>query len=293
MLDCLIVGGGPAGLIASTYLARFRRKIRLIDGGQSRAALIPESHNYPGFRGIGGCQLLDRLRDQAARFGVDVERGEVTALERGPDHGFIAHSGHEHINTRHVLLATGIVDHAPSIEGLETEIYKGAIRFCPICDAYEALDVRIGVLGAPASAEGKALFLRTYSRRVIAFLTEVPSDEQAVTLRKADIQFFCDPIRVDRLDNRVSVLCEAGKSVELDVLYPAMGCDVRSQLAIGLGCRKTSSGNLEVDSRQCTSIFGLYAAGDVVSDLHQISVALGHASVAASAIHNSLPPNPR
>jgi thioredoxin reductase (NADPH) len=109
---------------------------------------------------------------------------------------------------------------------------------------------------------------------------------------KRGVQFFCDPVqRLDCEDNRVAVVLADSKRVEIDVLYPALGCDVRSQLAIGLACRKSESGNLRVDDHQSTSVSGLYAAGDVVSDLHQISVAVGHASIAATAIHNSLAPN--
>src|SRR4051812_1007322 len=70
MLDALIIGGGPSGLMAAIYLARYRRKVLLIDEGASRAALIPESHNYPGFKGIAGPALLARLREQASLYGA-------------------------------------------------------------------------------------------------------------------------------------------------------------------------------------------------------------------------------
>ena len=88
-LDCLIVGGGPAGLTAAIYLARYRRNIKLIDAGESRAALIPESHNYPGFQGINGRALLARLREQAERYGADLVRGNVNGLQ-GEDGGFLS-----------------------------------------------------------------------------------------------------------------------------------------------------------------------------------------------------------
>jgi thioredoxin reductase (NADPH) len=79
----------------------------------------------------------------------------------------------------------------------------------------------------------------------------------------------------------------------VDALYPALGCNVRSDLATGLGASSTENGNLEVDDHQRTTIEGLYAAGDVVTDLHQLSVAFGHAVIAATDIHNRLPANPR
>src|SRR3954469_1526835 len=90
MLDCLIIGGGPAGLTAAMYLARYRRRARLIDAGQSRASMIPQSHNYPGFRGIGGRELLARLKEQARAYAAECVAGEVTDLARHARYGFTA-----------------------------------------------------------------------------------------------------------------------------------------------------------------------------------------------------------
>ena len=112
MLDCLIIGGGPAGLTAATYLARYRRAARVIDAGESRAIQIPLSHNYPGFKGIGGRDLLGRLRDQATTFGAEIRTGEVTSLvERNG--GFVASIGEERVEARCVLMATGLIDKSP------------------------------------------------------------------------------------------------------------------------------------------------------------------------------------
>jgi thioredoxin reductase (NADPH) len=293
MLDCLIVGGGPAGLTAAIYLARYLRVTRLIDSGASRAALIPESHNYPGFKGIGGPELLARLRDQALRYGAVVEDGEVTALWR-EDGAFVARCGNVHVQARRVLLATGLVDEAPPIEGFGESVYTGAVRFCPICDAYEAMDKRIGVLGDIVTAGKKALFLRTYTRDIVVFATgEVrgaPCDLPDA-LRDAGIVIVEHPTRVERTDNGISVLIDGARH-DVEVLYPALGCEVRSELALALGARCSEVGTLSVDDCQRTNVEGLYGAGDVVTDLHQLSVATGHAAIAATNIHNSLPRNP-
>ena len=110
MLDCLIVGGGPAGLTAAIYLARYRRAAVIVDEGASRAALIPASHNYPGFKGIAGPDLLARLRDQALLYGAALEHGRVTTLQRRPRRGFLARWQGREVAARTVLLATGLVD---------------------------------------------------------------------------------------------------------------------------------------------------------------------------------------
>lgn len=296
MLDCLIVGGGPAGLTAAIYLARYRRRALVIDDGKSRAALIPESHNYPGFKGIAGPDLLARLRDQALLYGAAVEQGKITALDRRPDGSFVATRGSGKILIRSVLLATGLVDARPKIDGLGDGVYSGAVRFCPICDGFEAMDQRVGVMGDVADAAKKALFLRTYTQQVVLFATDDERNAPAgirQQLREAGVKMAGKPIAVERKDDKVMVTVDGGTRVDLDVLYPALGCTVRSELAIALGAGCDETGNLQVDHHQQTTVEFLYAAGDVVTDLHQLSVATGHAAIAATDIHNRLARNPR
>lgn len=289
-LDCLIVGGGPAGLTAAIYLARYRRKIKLIDAGKSRAALIPESHNYPGFQGINGRALLARLREQAERYGADLVHGEVRELRR-EDGGFVAIDDDRKIRARTVLLATGLIDAQPGTEGLHEAIVQGAIRFCPICDGYEAIDHRIGVIGPLAHAGPKAIFLRTYSRDVTLFPTDTGDDR--AKLVQAGVAVAAKPVSLAPESEHVVVTTEDGQRHILDMLYPAMGCTVRSELATALGAHCNDIGNLRVDDHQRTSVDGLFGAGDVVTDLHQLSVATGHAAIAATAVHNRLPRNLR
>jgi thioredoxin reductase (NADPH) len=294
-LDCLIIGGGPAGLTAATYLARFRRDVLLVDDGQSRARLIPETHNYPGFVGISGPDLLAQLREQAERNGARLQQGRAEELRKA-DGGFIARIGNTEVRAKRLLLATGIVDESPDLPGLKDAIYRGALRFCPICDGYEAIDQRIGVLGPLRTASSKAQFLRTYSRDVVLLPTDDPATagEQKQILEKAGITLPDERVvDVERKSEDIAAVFAGGRRLTVDVLYPALGCEVRSQLATALGARCNDIGNLHVDDKQRTSVEGLYAAGDVVTDLHQISVATGHAAVAATAIHNSLPRNYR
>jgi thioredoxin reductase (NADPH) len=293
-LDCVIIGGGPAGLTAAIYLARYLRDIVVVDDGRSRAGLIPESHNYPGFT-VSGPELLENLREQAERYGAAFESGRVGALSRDKDGVFFAQAAGKSWRARTILLATGIVDESPAVPGLKDAIYRGALRFCPICDAYEALDKRIGVLGHCETAYTKALFLRSYSKHVVLLAIDDPqamSEQCRRALCDAKVEITDQPvIDVERNDEKISAILRGGKRIDLDVLYPALGCETRSDLATALGARCDDKGALQVDDKQRTSIPGLYAAGDVVSDLHQISVATGHAAIAATQIHNSLPRN--
>jgi thioredoxin reductase (NADPH) len=293
-LDCLIIGGGPAGLTAATYLARFRRNALLVDDGQSRARLIPETHNYPGFLGISGVKLLAHLRAQAEKNGAKLRDGRVEAL-RKTDGAFVARVGDEDLRAQRILLATGIVDESPDLPGLKDAIYRGALRFCPVCDGFEARDERIAVLGPLRTAASKARFLRTYSRDIVVLPTEEPKhdSEAARALMEDGIKLERRVVDIDRSGDKITAVCADGERLSVDVLYPALGCDVRSELAVALGARCNDIGNVYVDDKQRTSVEGLYAAGDVVTDLHQISVATGHAAVAATTIHNSLQLNYR
>jgi thioredoxin reductase (NADPH) len=293
--DCLVIGGGPAGLTAAIYLGRFRRNVLLVDDGKSRAALIPQSHNYPGFPyGISGPDLLKELRRQAGEY-ASLHTARIERLATGPE-GFVAETNGARFDARRILIATGIVDEAPEITGLRDAVYRGALRFCPICDGYEAADKRIGVLGRLATAWKKALFLRTYSRDVTLLPVDTAQDidpQARAQLAEARVEIGTPVADVERAEDRVTAVLRDGRRRTFDVIYPALGSQVRSELALALGARCNDMKCLEVDAHQRTSVQGLYAAGDVVSDLHQIAVATGHAALAATDIHNSLPPNYR
>ena len=290
MLDCLIIGAGPAGLTAAIYLARFRRVISVIDGGQSRARLIPTSHNYPGFKGVGGPELLQMLREQALQYDVPLETGGAETLRKEPSQGFRACVEKKEVIARTVILATGIVDNKPAFRVTGGDP-RNVIRFCPICDGYEATDRKIAVVGGEEAAK-KALFLRTFSKEVLWF---TDCDDGAISDEMQALGIAClgRATRIETGDGGLSIVTGDGTRHTADLLYPALGCQVRSTLATALGARHTPIGTLIVDEHQQTSVDGLYAIGDVVSDLHQIAVATGHAAVAATAIHSHLPRNPR
>lgn len=287
-LDCAIIGAGPGGLTAAIYLARFRRPGIVLDAGRSRARWIPASHNCPGFpSGIAGDEFLARLATQARSSGAHIESGEVVALRRADDR-FVLESRQRRVAARTVILATGCEDVMPDVAGLGDAVRCGALRFCPICDACEAIDRDIAIHGPFESAARHALFLRTYSSRVSVVPTDAPPDEDAgARLREARVEVTSTPDGL-AFDGERCTFSFDGRRRDFDVVYAMLGSRQRSDLARSLGAHCDDEGALRVDRYQRTSVPGLYAIGDVVSALNQIAVATGHAAIAATAVHNAL-----
>ena len=287
--DCVIVGGGPAGLTAAVYLARFKRRVLVVDTHSSRARYIPTSHNCPGFPdGISGIELLKTLRRHARKFGAIFKRDQVLSLadKRG---GFVLKTNNETIGAATILLATGIVDLLPKVPGVHAAIHRGVARLCAICDGFEASGQRIAVMGPPTSVLGHANFLRTYSDRITIVLSDPGKLTRAdqARARKCGISVIGYPNDI-RLTRRGCTVSHDGTAVDFDCLYPALGFQPKCRLAASVGARVDRQGEIIVNRRMETSVPGLFGAGDAVSGLHQISVAAGQAAIAATAIHNRL-----
>lgn len=293
-LDCLVIGAGPAGLTAAIYLARFRRRFRVIDGGASRAALIPMSHNHAGFPdGIAGPELLARMAAQARKYGAEIVPGTVTALERGTDNLFWATLAGQVVPARTVLMATGVIDIEPELPDLPRAIERGLIRHCGICDGYEMIDHRIAVIGCGDSGLREALFLRTYSDHITLLSLGRPLDLSLEEIQKAEaagLVIIEEPVAsVEIVGARIaSVRFHGGGRKSFDTIYSMMGSKARSDLAQVLGVEVDNKSCLITNEHQRSTIDGLYAAGDVVRSLDQISVAMGEAAIAATSIHNLL-----
>lgn len=287
-VDVLVIGAGPAGLTAATYLARFRRSVLVADGGKPRASWIPVSHNMPGFpEGIGGADILSRMREQAAEHGAKMENERVqTLLQNGSN--FTAVLSKAKVTARAVLLATGVVDHHPPLPGVADAVERSLVRICPICDGYEATGKAVAVIGDGPMGLREAAFLRTYSDRV----TLIHVGQAPVDLAEAErlgVEVLTGPIEAVRLETgQASCVTWGGAERAFDHVYSALGTTPAVDLAVRLGARRADDGRLLVDDHQATSVPGLWAAGDVVRGLNQIAVATAEAAVAATAIHNAL-----
>lgn len=290
--DCLIVGAGPAGLTAAIYLRRFHRDVMIVDNGRSRASQIPLSNNFPGFpEGISGLDLLARMRRQLERFGGAVTEGTIDTIEqqRGV---FLAQGDDIRIMARTVLIATGIVDIEPDIPGFHIARESGLIRYCPICDGFEFTDQRIAVLGAGDHGLREAEFIRHFSSNLtLVDLGDEPLQPgQTQRLLQKQIKYLRGSTSQisAHLDPACVRLVVDKHTHEFDMLYCALGCHVHSQLALHLGASSDAKKCLTVNAHFETDVPGVFAAGDVVSSLDQLSVATGQAAIAATAIHNRL-----
>lgn len=293
LLDCAIIGAGAAGLTAATYLARFRRRFVILDGGTSRLLLVPTSHNYPGYvGGIRGPDLLARLRAQVAEYGVTITPGTADALERLHDGSFIVRAGDTQWHAATVILATGVIDVEPDMAEVKEALAAGVLRYCPICDGFEASGRKVAVIGRGKGGLGEALFVRHYAPEITLLSArgsiDLDSDERQ-RIDRAGLRVIHEPVaRLAWGDDGLRAQYQDGTQERFDVVYSALGTMVNSGLACLLGARSTDEGCLLVDAHLQTSVDGLYAAGDIVAGLNQITVAMGQAAVAATAIHNRL-----
>lgn len=298
-LDCLVVGGGPGGLTAAIYLARFLRDFLVVDAGASRAAWIPISHNHAGFpEGIPGPELLDRMRQQAEFYGARIVTGEVTDLARDQEDCFTASIDGCTVRARRVLLATGAVDKEPELPGIDDAIRQGLVRHCPICDAYEVMDQKVAILGYGRCSVKEVMLLREYtSDLTLLTLGRAPQlpDGEREQLEQGGVKVIDAPVEALEVEGGRITSWQFGvdEPRRFDTVYTALGLSGRSQLAVQLGADHDRDGMLLVDGHQRTSVPGLWAVGDVVQGLGQIAVAMGQAAVAATDIHNSMARVPR
>jgi thioredoxin reductase (NADPH) len=295
-VDALIVGGGPAGLTAAIYLARFRRRFLVVDAGASRAALIPKSHNLPGHpAGISGSALLDIQRQHAEEYGLSLVKARVSAIERCEGGFLVQMDGSERepqmALAKFVLLATGVRDRRPGLPGEEEATRRGLLRYCPVCDGYEASNRKVGVIGSDIHAVNEATFLTTWSKDISLLTFGRPglsaSDRQRLCRsglgliedRIASAEFEPDAVRLD---------FATGRTLRVDTLYSALGVEPLSDLARSVGAKLNKQGFVRVDPYQRSSTPDLYAAGDVVDSLNQIVVAMAQAAIAATNMHRRL-----
>ncbi|MEU4034003.1 NAD(P)/FAD-dependent oxidoreductase [Streptomyces collinus] len=297
IVDTVVVGGGPAGLSAALYLARYNREVLVFDTGHGRSTHHQTNHNYLGFPdGIPTVDLRKLGREQLARYPrARVLHHLVTHAEGDAGQGFTVRSQGHSWRARSLVLATGVLDHFPHFEGWEP--YVGRSMFwCIACDGYENRGRSILVVGHTDAAAGEAMQLHSLTDRV-RLLTNSASDEISPKFRRrlaaAGIPVVHDRIaEAEGADGMLSaVLTREGRRLELDALFSIQGATPETALARQLGVRLAPTGYVAVDSEQRTSVPGVYAAGDLTAlHSHQVTAAVHEGAQAASAANYFLHP---
>ena len=290
--DCLVVGGGPAGLSAALMLGRCRRRVLLCDAGQPRNARSHGIHGYLTRDGMAPAEFLRLAREELRRYDTVELRAQPIADAVAVPGGFeVTAADGTRYQTRKLLLATGVVDELPAVEGLES-LYGTSVHHCPYCDAWEWRDQPIAVYGRGDAASGLALALRWWSGDVVLCTDGPAGIEGSHRERLADGGIEVREERVDRLEGRDGrlerVVFAGGDVLPRRALFFAGGQHQGSPLAERLGCRFTERGAVNTGQCEATNVPGLYVAGDASKEAQFVAVAAAEGTEAGMAIHKAL-----
>lgn len=294
--DVLVVGGGPAGLSAALYLARYDRQVALFDTGQGRSTWHQINHNYLGFPGgIAARELRARGREQLSEYAqVSVFDHKIDALRRD-NGGFVATGQAGEWRGTAVIICTGVIDHYPHFDGWDD--YVGRSMFwCITCDGYGCKDARVVVVGNTNAAASEALQLQRFTKQLTVLSDSHEcyiDDEFRRRLERHNIPLICDKIdSAIGKDGQFEAICtKNGQRIELDQLFCQHGATPQTKLAEDVGVLLSREGYICVDSEQKTNVAGVYAAGDVTRlHSHQVTTAVHEGGQAASAANYYLYP---
>jgi thioredoxin reductase len=295
--DAIVVGGGPAGLAAGLWLARYRRSVLVLDGGAPRSWATRLTHGYLGSDPVAPGDLLDRARSELAAYPTALRRRARATGARAEGPGrFTVSTDDRPLLTRRLVLATGVVDQLPPLRGIDDHYGTSAFH-CPTCDGYEARDRTVVVLGWGAQVAGMALELLDWARRVTVVTggRRFEGDERHLrALARHGIALIEDDateLRGPRGDLQAVCLSD-GREVDCDMLFFTIAHHPRNDLATQLGCRLTEEGCLDVDAEGRTSVEGVYGAGDLTPGMQLVQVAAAKGTMAGVACALSLQGEP-
>ncbi|MEO8382763.1 MAG: NAD(P)/FAD-dependent oxidoreductase [Acidobacteriota bacterium] len=298
LYDVIIVGGGPAGLTCAIFLARYRRRVLVVDEGRPRNHATRGIHGFLGHHEIAPAELLARGRNEVTATGGELCGGRVTKIERSGDSFEVTTSERGLLRARRIVLAYGVRDTLPDIPDLQS-YYGRSVHHCPDCDGYESRDQRIGVIGWDRKVVGLALELLQWSSDVVIFTHGHErnwNEEEHSKLLAEHINIEDGRIvALEGEDGAVSAaVLETGQSINVQRLFFTIDVARSCTLAEDLGCAcDPEQTNLIVDEFRQTSIEGVWAAGDLVAGSQLAVTAAAGGAIAAIAINKTLLPPSR
>jgi thioredoxin reductase len=293
MFDVIIVGAGPAGLSAALVMGRCRRRVRVYDAGHPRNAASHGLHGYLTRDGIEPTAFLRLGREQLQRYEtVELKRTAVVEARR-LDNGFeVTLSTGESLTSRKLLLATGVVDEFPEIEGLAA-LYGTSIFHCPYCDGWEMRDQPIAIYGRGENGAGLALELTLWSRDLVLCTDGRPAQLSANELQRLRTHNVdLNESRIARLEGVAGklerIVFANGESISRSAMFFNAGQRQGSDLAAKLGCEFTEQGCVATGEYETTNVPGLYVAGDASRLVQLAIVAAAEGAQAAFDINKEL-----
>ena len=296
--DVAIVGGGPAGLSAALWLARYLHSVVLVDSGDPRNWETRGINGFLGSHGIRSPDLRASGRRDAERYGAKIVDGNVRIVKNTNSERFTLHlSDSRSFDARRLLLAIGVKDYWPDIPGL-SECYGETAHVCPDCDGYETRDCKTVVIGSGRKAVGMALALTTWTKEIVICTNGEPAGIGATHLKK--LKALNIPVieaNVEKISSKDGdIRCinlEDGMQLDCDRLYFAIGQYPADDLGAQLKCDREEHGLIEVDESHHTSVINVFAAGDITPSPQLAITAASEGAIAALAIHASLIPESR
>jgi len=294
--DCVVVGGGPAGLSCALLLARHQRSVVVIDDARPRNGAAQAVNGLIGRHPIPPAELIAIARREASGAGAKFRKGTVESVVHENTHFMVNFAGSE-IRARRIVLAYGVRDEIPSVEGVQ-ELYGKGVFHCPTCDGYEIRGMETAALGTGDKVAGLALELLQWARRVTVLTNgqRLGSAEGAAKLEANHVQVITD--RLSRLDRRNGGLSfiefETGRRMEAQALFFTLDTKRSCGLAEDFGCKIDRDKDvIVVDEDFETSVADVYAIGDLVGGANLVAKAAADGAIAAIALHKSLLPGTR
>ncbi|MCU7496503.1 MAG: NAD(P)/FAD-dependent oxidoreductase [Ignavibacteria bacterium] len=289
--DVIIIGGGPAGLNAAIVLGRSRRRVLICDSGRPRNFKAKFMHGYLTRDGIKPLEFLRLGSEELKRYDIKKCQMEISSVIPHTQGFEVVSSEGERFYSKKILLATGITDNIPQIEGID-EFYGSSVFHCPYCDGWEVRDTRFAVYARGKAALALSLSLKTWSNDVIlvsdGFARLSRKDKE--TLEWHDVRIYTG--KIARLEGRGGLLQRIvfvnGSSLERDVMFFSTGQKQKSNIAEMLGCRFNDKGFIPTNKKQQTNIKGIFAAGDITKDVKFVVVAAAEGARAGVAINMEL-----
>ena len=290
--DCLVAGGGPAGLSAALVLGRARRRVLVCDTGEPRNRHSEAAHGFLTRDGIAPATFLAIARAELDRYtSVEYRRVRVDDAARVADGFELRLDGGGRVRGRTVLVATGVVDRLPPLEGLEA-LYGRSVHHCPYCDGWEHRDAPLAAHGPGETGARLALKLRQWSADVVWCADGHAEVDEDLRAQLAAAGVVVRPERVRRLEGRDGrlerIVLEGADPLARAALFVPAEQQQASPLAERLGCRLNAKGTVDTEAAERTEVPGVFVAGDASKDAQFVIVAAAEGAMAAVAIDGLL-----